>query len=64
MTKTSNFEIRLFIDNTTLTADELTHVIERAIDKEGVIAEVYAVTNISDDNTAAKVTTAHPINNK
>ena len=54
-TKVSNFEIRLFIDNTTLTADELTSIIERAIDKEGIIAEVYAVTNIIDDNTATEV---------
>ena len=54
-TKVSNFEIRLFINNTTLTADELTSIIERAIDKEGVIAEVYAVTNIIDDNTATEV---------
>ena len=63
-TKVSNFEIKLHINNTTLTADELTYIIERAIDKEGVIAEVYAVTNIGDDNTAAKVTTMHPKNSK
>jgi hypothetical protein len=64
-TEVSNFEVKLFIDNTTLTADELTSIIERAIDKEGVIAEVYAVTNITDDNTATEVvTTTHPKNSK
>ena len=63
-TKVSNFEIKLHINNTTLSADELTYIIERAIDKEGVIAEVYAVTNIIDDNTATKVATVHPNNSK